>query len=574
MKRSPSLIVAVGAAVLAPAFWIAALAQAQPSKKVRLTPIRLLDAGGRPVAGAAVADFFWRMNDQESDFKPTDTARSQVSDANGEIALVLEVPGHLDATCVYAIRPDKDRPLVGVRTVAPEDVGKPITITMYPACRVRFQIESTGLAALEKTHNAKLTGPGWWRAAYLYLGRDVRAPRPLFTSSTTGKLEFLLPPGRYRLFAYGTFSKVVERLFVVKPGEKELLLGTIDVPAEEVDPRHFPKSSPRRHLTLHGDTGDARHVAYSPVGNRLATAHPYAAGPGAVKLWDATTGAHVATLPVADKSVVALAFSPAGKLLAGKTVALAGPRRAGEIILWDVASRRAVRTFPGHADQVSTLAFSPDGKTLAFTGEDETTRFCDVAAGRETGRIAKPGVVGQPAAFAPDGRTLALRAESTITLWDLSANRPRATFERENERTAFHAVAYAPDGRTLAVAGSMFDPKDESRKAKAQVWLYDLANEPVRRRAVLTVDHDGRGRSGLLAPSLCSDVAFTPDGRRVVAVAVPTVMIWDVATGTEQTAFEHVPGGTFDRIAISPDGRWLAITQPVGAVSITELAPE
>ena len=38
---------------------------------------------------------------------------------------------------------------------------------------------------------------------------------------------------------------------------------------------------------------------------------------------------------------------------------------------------------------------------------------------------------------------------------------------------------------------------------------------------------------------MCSDVAFTPDGRRVVAVAMQRIILWDVATGTEQDAFER-----------------------------------
>jgi hypothetical protein len=47
------------------------------------------------------------------------------------------------------------------RTVAPrEEIGKPITVVMSPACRVLFQIDSSGLSALEKEYRADLTGPG------------------------------------------------------------------------------------------------------------------------------------------------------------------------------------------------------------------------------------------------------------------------------------------------------------------------------------------------------------------------------------------------------------------------------
>ena len=125
------------------------------------------------------------------------------------LALKLEIPGHLDGEGIYAIRQDKGRPLVGLRKVTREELDKPITIVMHPACRVLFRIESTGLPALEKKYHAELTGPGWWRAAYVVLGGGIQtAPRPLFASSTNGELEFLLPPGRVTIHAYGSDVQV------------------------------------------------------------------------------------------------------------------------------------------------------------------------------------------------------------------------------------------------------------------------------------------------------------------------------------------------------------------------------
>ena len=134
--------------------------------------------------------------------------RAATSNARGLLALKLEIPGHLDGVGLYAIRQDKGRPLVGLRKVTREELDKPITIVMHPACRVLFRIESTGLPALEKKYHAELAGPGWWRAAYVRAGwRIERAPRPLFASSTNGELEFLLPPGRVTIHAYGSDVK-------------------------------------------------------------------------------------------------------------------------------------------------------------------------------------------------------------------------------------------------------------------------------------------------------------------------------------------------------------------------------
>jgi hypothetical protein len=59
-----------------------------------------------------------------------------------------------------------------------------------------------------------------------------------------------------------------------------------------------------------------------------------------------------------------------------------------------------------------------------------------------------------------------------------------------------------------------------------------------------------------------------------VAVAMQRIILWDMATGTEQDAFERDISGGSDRLAVSPDGRWLAVTSPFGGgVSILDITP-
>lgn len=550
--------------------------------------IRLVDAQGRPVAGALASHYFRRNADREPDFTPPEPIEAATSNARGLLSLKIEIPGHLDGAGLYAILRRKGRPLVGLKKVTRDDLDKPITIVMHPACRVLFRIDSKEMPALGEKYHAELAGPGWWRAAYVALGELPKAPRPLFASSAKGELEFLLPPGRVNIYAYGGDVKSVERTIEIKSEDRELVLGTFDLSASEDAKRgRFPNHHRVRqknaagqegvffrrihHLPLHGMARDVQDVAFSPDGKRLATAHFYNADPGEVMLWDTTTGARVATWPVADHGVSALAFSPDGRILAGRVRPMGERRASSEVILWDVASGRELRRLADPGGGTYAMAFAPDGRILATHGRDGSIRFRDVTSGQEVRRIDGIGS-GRGLAFAPDGRTLAIAGGGRpFTSWDLAGDR-RAAPAPVAEPFTVYAIAIAADGRTLAAAGVTSNA--QGRAEQGQVWLYDLAREPIARRAVLTFDGGAPVFGGPNdRTSMCSDVAFTPDGRRVVAVGMLKVRIWDAATGAEQDAFERQVGSS-DRLAVSPDGRWLAITAPIGnGVGIVDVPP-
>jgi WD40 repeat protein/beta-lactamase regulating signal transducer with metallopeptidase domain len=561
-----------------------------------LTPLRLVDALGRPVAGAVVSTVFTRDRDKETSFIPSDAVETKRSDTKGEIALMLSIGGHQEGDGVYAIRQEADLPIVGLHKVTREEIGKPVTIVMHPACRVRFRVECPGFRELEEKYHAELGGPNWWRAAYLMLGDDSGAPRPLFTCSTTGELEFLLPPGRFTVTAYGSDANNVDRPVTIESGHRVLSLGTIDVPPNgavkqgifrnywrsiQRDPHagldgHDDENRvvfrrPRRGTTPKGETRSIQDFAFSPDGKLMATAHWYNADPGEAKLWDAATGKPVASLPVPVKEggVLELTFSPDGKTLAGSVGPLTSSQPPGVVVLWDVAGRRELSTLRGHTARIAALAFSPDGKILASGGEDKTVRFWDVSTGRETGRIeGNPGWV-RSVAYAPDGKALAIGTGRTVKLWDVSGHRPRAMLEPDGFWV--HAVAFASDGKALAAAGATTDAR--GNVGRGQVRLYDLTPNPPVRRAELTLDLDGPLRANR-GRDFFSDVAFTPDGRRVAAVVMQTVVIWDAATGSEQDSLDRASGGSADRLAVTPDGRWLAVTgQMEPNISILEIGP-
>lgn len=124
---------------------------------------------------------------------------------------------------------------------------------------------------------------------------------------------------------------------------------------------------PLHDLTGHsGSQQTTTILAFSPGGEYFASV-----ADTALFLWDTATGEKVHELPYSSGTLLSLAFSPDGAILAGSAY-------NGVTLLWDVETGEQLVELPGHTRRILSLAFSPDGTLLATGSEDGLVKLWGV----------------------------------------------------------------------------------------------------------------------------------------------------------------------------------------------------
>jgi len=192
-------------------------------------------------------------------------------------------------------------------------------------------------------------------------------------------------------------------------------------------------------------TGNQTDVAFSPSGERLATARW---DQGTVRIWEAENGEDFEEVGVYEHDVWVndIAFSPCSQYLAAGFY-------DGKVLLFDVQNWVVADTIEFEdSGPTHPLSFSPDGEMLAVKAPDinREIHFFNLDDG-STKRVLDihEGQIFDME-YSPDGSKLAYGGyDGTVKIWDTSDwSNPLYTIEYD---VPVNSLAFSPDSRKLAV---------------------------------------------------------------------------------------------------------------------------
>ncbi|MCZ6690833.1 MAG: WD40 repeat domain-containing protein [Planctomycetota bacterium] len=257
--------------------------------------------------------------------------------------------------------------------------------------------------------------------------------------------------------------------------------------------------------------------------------------------------------------------------LDGKLLASGGNK--GDVILWDADTLEPVAVMHGHDHWVGTVAFDPTGRRLASAAGDVV--IWDVKKASLIRRIRGSRI--RKLAWSPDGRWIAYQAAaSTLIVRGGEALDRKHVLKRNS--AAIDAIAFSPDSKLVAAGnrnGEIFVHDVESgaevsyEMVDPKTWIEDLAYLPggtlaaVFRNGIVRCGEKQRQFSGKF-----SALAVSPDGKELaISGKDGKIHTWNLAAD-EVMILEAHPAWALS-LAYTPDGKAIA-SAGHGGLAITD----
>ncbi|GAB3958586.1 hypothetical protein GCM10029978_003820 [Actinoallomurus acanthiterrae] len=193
-------------------------------------------------------------------------------------------------------------------------------------------------------------------------------------------------------------------------------------------------------------------------------------------------------------------------------------------------------TTPEESSGFHAVAISPDGGTVAFGGDSGVVRLYGTTSHKLLRSFRPPKDSEEEIsalAFSPDGLSIAVGREyaDEVQVWDI-AKRKQRTLSGFSD--VLKVLRFSSDGRTLIAAGS-----------QGTVGRWTMGTFAYRGGSIRVPDEKED----------CLSMAISPNGY-VACGYSDGVVVWDTEKGRQVASW---PGADANAIALSPDGRTLAI---------------
>ncbi len=287
----------------------------------------------------------------------------------------------------------------------------------------------------------------------------------------------------------------------------------------------------RERLTVLGeDIGSVQALEFSVDGTTLASV----SWSGTMKyyLWEVATGREVLSFTKAQgripHSKSALVLSQAPHSVASTDV--------DTVKIWDVATEELRHTLAENGNPILALAFSPDGKTLA--GSYHTIRLWDTETGNELSELGRHRHGVYIMTFSPDSRILASGdTGGKVILWDLDSPNPKPFKQKSTLPSLLRSITGDKSSKTdntlenpliehtLSIEALDFTTDSRmlvsgSQDGAAIVWEVETGN-----RLFTVTGHTGSVKA----------LAFLEDDKTLISASSDgTLRIWETGTGNQQ----------------------------------------
>jgi len=284
--------------------------------------------------------------------------------------------------------------------------------------------------------------------------------------------------------------------------------------------------------TFKGHANELKAIKYNPTNTLIASASI----DQTARIWDASNGKSLAILREHKGWVNDLAFNSDGERLVTAS-------QDQTLRLWRVADGAPLAVLRGHTGEVQSVAYGDKGRFIVSSASDGTVRLWDPKQVERSGVIRGHKKFVYGVAFHPDNERVASASwDGTVRLWNATSGDEIWSRSHGDQRIVSY-VAFHPGGKLLA----SFGRNEKNNTGGGVVCLRNAdTGDEVHRWDVAADWRDSR-------------LTFSPNGE-LIAIGSKDggVRIWKISDNSQVAVLRAAEAAIRD-VAISPNGRWLAV---------------